>query len=400
MKYWLGPMFWDAKFLSGVWRPPDGVVGTIDMRSIPGHADAGFALFQTPDEIDLGSDYRFFGQGVITDIFPKEADRSVFASMLGMKTVDGDVLTDWLASALTLYSDPSGDSAVKPLLPNANKAFEIHLGGQLIWTKPWDLNTPEATAALALLQSDYQLIKVASQDGQLKDDLQHLRVLDALIEKYGGDEATFGELDATQLTHETTITETFPSAAPAFGGDLSWTEIVGDFANVGSNTGGYTGATQFVWARADSDLSSSDHTVRENVLSQLSFGSVSGSGPAARFDSSATTCYQTYLYEGSNDQLLYKTVAGATTQLDSVAVTITLPVFITISCNGSNIKTFQGAPVRNNITDTAISTGIRGGSVALQLETWASWSASDLAAAIQVAPLLQRARVIGAGLGL
>ena len=144
MRYYLGPWELDSglqppELPAPFWRPPLGVVGAIDLRSLPAHNSPGVGFFTTPDSVRLGNDYRPIGQGDLRSLTITTALRRAIENQMGIQ-VDGVSLMNCLWDILTLKSDPTGQTRWKPLMPTLAGKLEIHLGGHsLLARKDFDL---------------------------------------------------------------------------------------------------------------------------------------------------------------------------------------------------------------------------------------------------------------------
>jgi len=369
MRYYLGPWVLDpgTPFMP-FWRPPAGVVGSIDLRSIPGHATPGVGIFVTPDSLSLDSSYRLFGQGDLRDIIPPESDRSIFASMLQIGTVEGQTLLDWLWTAITTQADPRGLTAVKPLIPTSQGNLEIHLGGHSrVASKTFTLAMPEAANVIAVIQEDYRAVRQATVEGRTFDPQLHRKFLDGLGHKYGvrNPERVFIPSDLpreTPLPRETAFTESFNKAnSTTLGPDLTWTETLGDLQVLNNQFAGLTGGSDN-WARAEHDVSSSDHYAQ--VVVAVLGVDPGDLGPIARYSASAVTFYTAILQDsGGLRSATWKAIAGTPTNIGTNTDPDTYNVgdVIRVLCNGSTISRVKNGSLQNAVTDTSISGNTRGG---------------------------------------
>ncbi len=393
MIFWLGPWVWDTKgALPPHWRAPDGSLSSIDLRPLPAQAlrgaIAGVGLFGTDEAVDLGSDYRAIGRGAKSiDVIPKESDRKIFESMIGISGVLGTTLSEWLWTTLSLCADPTGDSGPRPLMPTTHRHLELIHNGELVRV-PFRLGMAEAAAAIAVMQEDYRAIRRATLDGKTTHAHLHRKVLGFWGEKFGVNNPEDIFIPARlpkekPLKPTTTITDSFNRANSTVLGTSSegwsWTELVSSI-DIVSNAAQTQGASTLHSARAETDLSSSDNYA-EIVISVLP--SLNHLGAGARFSSSADTYYRSQVYTGDNKQYLDKVVAGTETHLGTaVSVTPSIPEAYRTSANGSTIKGYQAGVERRSETDTSITSGTRTGMGGYNSGTSAdSFTAADLAAA-------------------
>jgi hypothetical protein len=151
----------------------------------------------------------------------------------------------------------------------------------------------------------------------------------------------------------------------------SWSSVLNSFTcrtdNGGecSDSSGGSGQANSAFARYDSDVSSSDHTVTAEVA--IANGVQSIGGTAARFSASALTCYFGYVqsYASQNDyRWVSKEVAGTITSLYSTqssgfATGITADHVLDVS--GSDITANWNGTEYASVSDSSISSGTRGG---------------------------------------
>lgn len=417
MKFYVGPWVWGKGPLGGsLWRPPNGATNIIDLRPIPAQGlsgeVSGFGVFATPDDVTLSSDYRLFGTGGSLADIGDSKDKSVFASMVGVKAVDGDSLSEWLFTLCTLYADPLGDTAVRPLLPINGKHFSAF--GII---KPFSLNGPEAAGSIAVIRDDYRKLRAASLAGRLgHDGLQHRRVLDFLGKQYGinnpQDVFIPGDLPKeAPVPHATTINDDFTRAngtglgtatVASVSQGWSWTCFDADGAgtvsatnrlNIVSNKAALDNASgsNYGQTRSGSALSSADH------FAQITTGVVgTGSnnpqlGPVARFANSGTNIsgYQfRALPIGSNGFDLEKVSAtGVQSQLAvSAAVQVADGKVMKLTANGSAISCdYDAGSLTLSVTDTSVTGNVNCGMYAVcgntlvAGPTFGGFTASDLA---------------------
>ena len=158
-----------------------------------------------------------------------------------------------------------------------------------------------------------------------------------------------------------TYTESWPGAnTTTLGGDLTWTEVAGDWERR-TNKASNVDVAGSLFARADHDLAGTDQSVQA-VLDQPQ-DTISRGGVAARFASAATTCYVFWARNNATTTYrLAKWVTGTQTVLTSISTTApTFPATIKIEVNGSSVKGFVGGTEVITATDTGITTGTRGG---------------------------------------
>jgi hypothetical protein len=418
MKYYLGPHVWDTSTPLSFWRAPTGCLHHIDLRAIPhmsvaGGSPAGVGLFGMPNAAPMSSDYRLFGQGPgLTQITPVEADRSVFSSMVGVPSVDGTSLAEWVYTLLTLYSDVRGDTAVRPLMPSSGGRM-----GACGIVRQFDATAPHCAKVLQALRQQYRQAAQAAANGLMLDQFgrpdpqKHRKILGDMLRRYRGtNESAIIPADMPQvaaLEPETSISDNFNRAnstglGTAAGG-WSWAAINTGSCNIVSNQAVIQNAPGYGSQRAETDLSSSDHYAEISIVSS-NIGS-NYMGPSARFSASVQTFYaEAYSYAAGGGVAMYmfKWVTGTATALGSAAtITTAVPELYRTECNGSVITGYQAGVSRLVRTDTSITgntrtgfTGDKSGSS----EIVDDFSAADLAAASGAGPLIGGAVLEGGAL--
>jgi hypothetical protein len=166
-----------------------------------------------------------------------------------------------------------------------------------------------------------------------------------------------------------TFTESFNKAdSTTLGPDLTWTEITGNVQVKNNRLEAVYLARSGSWVRAEHDLASSDNYCQFLMQGLTTNGGANGGdyvGPAARFSSSAITCYLGRItrgdINGNGDMATYKVVAASETNLASVSIVNTTVGTYKIECVGSTIKCYESGTLRSTATDTGIASGTRAG---------------------------------------
>jgi hypothetical protein len=311
-----------------------------------------------------------------------------------------------VAEILGAKSDPTNSVRAKPVLPNTAGNIEVILAGVVAFRRAFT-GTGDAHwgQIQAVEQADYRSVRTrclafasaingATQgDGSLAARLitgfalankvtwataqstlatvytqKYLRYLGGLVRKY----ATWsiarqqfipaGLNDEGELPPQTTLTDDFNRAdsgtmGTASGG-FSWTQY-GAGMGIGSNRL-VTNSLSFGWGRAESDLSSADHTAQIDIINFHTTVDGAGSG-AVRYDASANTCYFGVVYSGSPQYQLYKVVSGGATQIASATGTATPPITVKTGAVGSTITIYQSGVSVLSTTDTSITGNLRTG---------------------------------------
>ena len=159
----------------------------------------------------------------------------------------------------------------------------------------------------------------------------------------------------------TTYNESFTAAdGDALAGDLSWTEVSGDWDISGNKA--ILGGTSASRARCGSDVSGSDNYCSAQIGTHTSTSSSRNAGPCTRYSAAADTHYVAFLLPGIDALRMGKRVAGTFTQIGvEPDVTPSLPESYEIRCSGSTISSWQAGAQIESVTDTSISTGTRFG---------------------------------------
>lgn len=404
MFYSLGPYTgsgaWDDP-----WSPPAGVVAHVDLRSIPAHATPGVGLFVSASR--LPRDYRVIAEGDI-DAVPREADRAVWCSALGIGGVSGDTVSDWITDTMTARASPDGDDGPGPLAPSGGRRLEIHLNRPVRSRFALD----RCPALLEQYRRAYRRHRLIAQSGGMKDDHHHLRILAHKARSLGVDADLLRPADLPREAlrrPETTIGDTFTDTdttaitshtATGSGGGFGWTALHNSgIYTIVSNACEQTGSN-FGSARADSDLSSDDHSATVTFAQDDISGVTRSLGPLARKDSSATLSYYLVVARtltGNPQFQTSKWVSGSLTEIGSrTNLAVSVGDALQIECNGSTIRRLLNASEQNSATDTAISGNVRCGfgsihSVAgLAIDDFV---ATDLAAGGVTVPVLYLHRI-------
>lgn len=183
---------------------------------------------------------------------------------------------------------------------------------------------------------------------------------DGRLEAWLGDEKI---VDLPSVRGGAVRTESFNKAnSTTLGPDLTWTDVAGTgdlwvqsnaCENVNNNTG--------IITRAEHDLATSDNYAQFVILY---VGANHGYGPACRYQSGADTCY--FGRQGDdggniNNTAIFKRVTGTNTSLGTSSRTAAVNDVVRCQANGSSIALVVNGTSHLALTDTAITTGLRGG---------------------------------------
>jgi len=403
VKYWFGPFVKDTKLTR--FCSPDNTIGTLDLRSYSSFQDSDLngALFWTMDDIDLGNQYSFLGQGNILTLEPTSKAKNSLPF-----EVSGNTLSDWVWSILTVNSDPFGKVGPKPIIPTKELTLDLHLQGHgNIKSKLFNLEMPEAPKVLTVLQENYRKIRQEILNGEPLDPQLHQKMLDFWGEQFNvhNPEEIFIPEDLpreTRVKHTTSLSDNFNRAnqtplGTASGGG-TWNSYLGDPADLNDTTLETTfmsiisnelgcASTSATWTltRLESDLSSSNHSAQFSVAV---FGQINNQWGTTvrRALSTDGTCYWGRVvpvlgkvqFTKSNSHGYPTDIA---TSVASPVIT-GLPKILKTTINGSTYTvTWDGTDMLTG-TDTSISSGTRTGTFCY-FPTTADlraddWSASDI----------------------
>lgn len=391
-RFWLGPVPWLSDLQGARYQAPALALGWIDLRSLaqcgtPNVVGNGF--FVTPNAANLGSSYTNLGTDLERVLTTNQ--RNLLQSQLGLPQQPvSDILGTIIYDAITRQADPTGQDRCLPLVPTVKRDFEIWLAGVKVRSRPFARDGLEAAPLRDLLQRAYRRIRQACLDGQAPPE-HYRKVLGYWVRKYRLAYRWFQPLDLpdeSDLAPTTTITDNFDGIdSTTLGKQLTWTEVSGNHWSNTSNqaiiTGGGAGIKS---ARADHDLSGTDHYSQADYITADSANGLVFLGPAARFDSAANTFYAARIFAQTANYEIAKCVAGVVSDLGGDTVeTVSTPDTLKTECDGSTISGYFNGVVGPSVTDTAITTGTRcglcGNSTGGPITTLDNFEAADLAVA-------------------
>lgn len=394
MRAWVGPWVWQDTGAGMAWTMPAGAMSAIDLRAdtamaAVGGAAQGFGLFLTPDVTALGTGY--------LEIQPtlNAARRTALQSFLSLpESVVALTRPGFMLDLLTRHSKVLGDSFCRPLMPQRNGRLRLQLG-DVDLDQPMATDSPYWAKVQIVYQATYRRMRQRVLNGEAMPNL-HRKWLGMLMrETYPGWDFTLfipGDVPVEDpLAPSTTLSDTFNRAdAGTLGtasGGFSWTTVAATYG-IASN---HARATDFEGAaRAESDLSSVDHYVEMTMGSTPSLNYM---GPAARFSNAAQTFYTGFGQFEAADLRISKVVAGARTDLaTSGGYTNAVGDVMRITPNGSSLDLSINGVSQLSTTDTAITTGTRGGmwSYANGNCDADAWNASDLSVPAKAPPVFHR----------
>lgn len=424
-RYVIGPVVEHAAGVMSYYGAPESCVSWIDLRRMSEQSSlgqVGCGFFTMPSGWSIPSGYHWLGggEGDCRSLYLTAQDQTAWLSLIGVNPTRtaSTTLLDALDETLTTLADPTGDSAPKPIVPGTGDgpppSADIILGGHsVVRRKELVVGGGWWKKLVALHQRE--LDDDAARDPH--DRLWRKRLGD-LSRKYFGshDDVRANQLVSQQLKRdrapsnpgarqadrvfarkpETSYTDDFTRANAVTLG-AGWTSffsgsgeagIASNMAYVGKAGAFGSGAPES--CRYDSDLSSADHACQLTGVSYVGFGSSSAwFGPCARFSSSAETCY-TYgptCRNTSASRILDKIVFGTRTNLASASATNADGVAYKLTPNGSAIAGTAAGVADLAVTDTAISSGVRGGLSYVSTNSGViayldGWGVEDLVAAV------------------
>jgi len=377
MKYLLSQFIWVDDAPNPYWNLPHPTDRVIDLRNLLAQgtpvAQQGHMMIAT-DRDPLP------GEIVIAEAFNQtlpDKSRDAVKDLLQIpENINVSTMPDLMDRLLGIYSDPSVGLICPPIMPDAQGLIQLKLGEiSVAYRCPtsgaqWDI-------VLKVLQDTYRAIRAERSSPDI-----HRKYLSVLQSKLGVE------------NHEVFIPADLPKETP-----VKPTTILRDNFNVGNHAdiSGQASSDGWTWSkveghatalfrtnttndaecinahsgtnvcfyRAQSDLSSTDQFVQGIMRTNSNNEAVC---LVARKDSSGTLTHYYVHLDSTNDRLtIAKRVAGAGTVLQNNTLTINTATAYTIRfmLNGSTLQTYNsGTQVGTNLTDTAISAGLRCGMLA------------------------------------
>lgn len=371
-RYYIGPWQWVTNNGPPHYAAAAGVLGVVDLGLIPemsvGGAARGKCLCWTSGDVSLPAEYELLGVGDCREITTDAALLAKFQSLIGY-TPEGDRLVDAIYDCLIGGADVDGQSGPMPLVPTTGGEMELWMPGHSrVKAERFKWGEHRQTAKLKqMIRAEFAGHFANAKGGRMKDDRQHLRVLDAWCQKYGV--ADWKEFVPTNLQRdvpgrvkaETTITESFNTAdSDTLGPNRTWTETDGDW-DILSNAAVLVTSSALKDARAEHDLSSEDAYAEINVTVLGTGGASLQLGAAIRFNPAARTYYYTGPFQADDKQYTGKVVTGTQTHLASPSITLAIPGVFRVHPIGSTLKAYQDGVERVSLTDTAVTGFLRSG---------------------------------------
>jgi len=369
MKYYLGNWQWKTQKGDSFYDKPAEAIGAIDLGTLPEMGVAGVprkGCLCWTDGANLGSEYDLLGSGHISEIARSAMLSAILAKTIGA-VPDGDHLHEMVLDCLIGKSDPDGNTAPVPIVPDIDGWMYLTLQGhgRVKGARfEWGVTDGHTKKLRRMLRNEFAKLKADAESGKLKDSVHHRRVLDDWCRKYKVDEWREFVPDALQkdvpgrIDRETSYSDDFNGAdADPIGSP--WSVIQGTYT-IQSNQASPK-ADARARARYDGDLSSADH-YSQCIFGASTTGASSGLGVFARKDSSATLTYYGWAATSSTATVLRKYIADAATNLGSGSITVVAgTTAMRIDCNGSSIVGKINGTSSISSTDTAITSNLRCG---------------------------------------
>ena len=369
---YIGQYVWDTTIPNlPSWSPPlkNQCIGSIDLRSLPsqsiaGGSPQGFGVFVYPSTVS-DPNLRFIGDSLTSSL--SKPIKNLIETRLGFaqNSITKSLLNDVLFELFTSLADVSGSTRWKPLIPTIQGDLELHLGGFSI-IKSEKFNVVEHPFVFDVVKNDWLNL--------ITTPIQKRKVLGAIMKKYKiSNEELFNiwKIPFVEALEPTTlISDNFNRADNAdmsVGAPFSWTDVDGDWQILTNQAELVTAGGTARSARAESDLSTSDHSAYVDVtdLGTPTTDAAMVGGASCRFAGAEETLYTGHLYQfpaGSDSARTQKIEAGTGTTI-GVETNITWATTdnVKIEANGSTITRYYNGASQDVVTDTSITGNTRTG---------------------------------------
>ena len=411
--YYLGPWIWDNGE-EPHWRGPAGTIGLVDLRPLANVNS--FAFFAT-DALIADVNYLSLGQ-TLSDA---QLSQAVIDEWRGRLSIGAAIapctLLELLVRTLTVDADPNGANRALPIIPTHVGNLELHLGGHsLVWSRKfsgladagWDnikavlwstyrrareraayeigiinsITLAELNAGSSPNPDRNYWIKRAlaakvqfpnATNAQIRAGLVEWvkkkvrQFLGARVRKY---KVAWQDLCPTDLRDwgeeapETSASDNFNRANSddiSTGGPVTWTEVVSDLDIVSNQLICGAAANSQASARCETALSTDDHYVQLDALEPGGLSARHG-GVFTRFASGDQTAYDFRLL-GAGAGLSWGKInsTGTRTEIGTAAQAESGSNTIKLSSDGSAQAGYFNGALINTITDTTITSNVRGG---------------------------------------
>ena len=380
--YYLAPWEWVTEGGFSFWRVPqaDKLLGAVDLRSLPAQGRAGgvpegYGFFSYSQQVAI-PDSIYLGDSLDTIVSNlKKAQVRTALNITG--SFQSDTVRDILWDIVTVHSDPTGETAVMPLMPTGRLELELYLGGSsFVKREAFDIGThPHKDKVLAVIRNEYRNIR----ENDISFGSSHyLKVLGAWKEQYKvADESIFIPADLPKERAEapsTTIGDTFEEAsdtdlslhtATGPNGGFTWTELQGDIDVFGASDKAGETAGNAATARANFDLSSDNHYAQAAMETSSSTGTQEAS-VFTRKDATTTMTFYEAQARFRSDEIYHRVFSnGVSTHMSGSPISYTFndntQYLIKHVSDGSTQTVYVNGVSVHAVTDTGIINNLRTG---------------------------------------
>ena len=402
----LGPWRLITEENQSCWRPPEGATAALDLRRRDEYrleGPPGLGLFVMPPEITLPAEYDVLSLDHPSDTHSTVWLQDALPARAGFRA-EGDRLTDILFDLLTRGADLAGDEAPAPIMPDSQNRLQLFLGTCL---KNERFRFGRHPHHERVVRSHARHVTRILQESEQVDNPtpagQHLRFLDALVDKYRvrrqpwrealptdlrNQIADIAPTDEDLIPHETSLFDAFDrpdqtelgTAAEGWAWDTSngRMEIGSQFAR------GRDWSAGIVFLRAGKALSIDDQSAEvwvDGVVDAYGRG-----GGACRIDVAAGDAYGTLLRANTttaSEVMIGKWVGGAYTSLYQQLENLPAAARrVRCVVDGSTVSMWLDGQLWRQITDTTVAgnlfTGLAIRSVPSAMPRLNDFAAADL----------------------
>ena len=358
--------FDDSLLGESYWRAPFGDnVGTLDLRTLPnmekaGGIPEGYGIFVYEEQKTIFNSVYF---GTDLNVTLTSAQKKNLEGLFGITEIKSDTPVDFMWDILTEYSDPTGQTAPKPLRSTREKTVQLMLGGfSLIREEPFTGEHIDRT--VAVFQEDYRRNRAKGVSLQVLQRWTGHTMKDIHGKM---DDVTARSILPPQYINDgwqkpqTTISDNFNRADEELNVG-SWVEVNGDW-EVLTNEVGITADINRGTARHTTALSTDDMRTK---LTYATNGVVGNAGVLVRLSSdvfASMSNYRVLLNAPAALELqFYKTISGTVTSLDTNRnADESAPDDFEIRTSGSSMKSFFNSGAEHDFTDTSLTGELNAG---------------------------------------
>jgi len=374
------------------WRCPGGdCTGVLDLRALPqmskaGGVPEGYGVFSYEGERTIPGAV-LIGKDEEVEVTDEEGTRIEQVSAINHKftaiekaeiellfgAITAETPQDFLWEMLTTKSDPTGQTAPKPLRGKLGEEIVLYFAGNPIKAERFDEAHRQRT--IAVFQADYERNKnngapletLQKMTGGMMQDLYGRKTNGLAREIIPSPHKDDGwkEPKTTLIdTFEDTDNTSLDAHTNTGGGDevFTWAEVDGSWNinNDGASSTAESSFNQVDFARAEADLSSDNHYAQVDIVALADFQQA---GVIARFSSSASTFYVARVdNENSNSFEILKSIAGTETQLADLDNQYPLTAStVKLEAQNCALSLFWGGVLKVSVQDCSISGNLRTG---------------------------------------